>query len=261
MPVVEKPCILVVDDDFGCRRAVLRLLRAADIDCVGAEGLAEAKKIIAERKIAAVVSELRLPDGLAVEVLEMLRERDPYIGRIVLTGNVDFQAVQEVVNRAAPHGFFTKPWDNESLSRGVLGVLERCRLERENAEMASYLRDQNVALEALVRSRTAALEKAKRELQSLFDAFEFPLALVGKDFLVLRANSAWASACGLDVREVPGKTCYQALLRLPAPCPLCPMPLISDKRAQGEAGPWVVTARVVGLDKPAFLCQYVRKAE
>lgn len=256
------PCVLLVDDDDGCRRAVTRVLAAEGMRVNPLSTLAAAKEALAGSPPAVVIAELRLPDGEGVEALETARRIAPFIGRVMLTGAVDFQAVQDAVNRGAVHAFFTKPWDNESLARGVRGVLDQCRLARENADMAARLADQNLALEALVRERTAALERAKRDLQAVFDAWEDPLALVTPDLRVLRANRAWAGVASLDVREAPGRTCHEALLRQSRPCEGCPVSGALGTGTSVEAAigpaPWRVQACPLDLDRRAVLCRYLR---
>ncbi len=261
LPPADTPRVLVVDDDEGCRRAVSRVLAAEGLRAVPVPSLAAAKEALSRDPLAAVITELRLPDGEGVEALETARRIAPFIGRVMLTGAVDFQAVQDAVNRGAVHAFFTKPWDNESLARGVRGVLEQCRLARENAEMAARLADRNLALEALVHERTAALERAKRDLQTVFDAWEDPLALVTPDLQVLRANRAWAGAASLDVREAPGRTCHVALFRRSRPCEGCPVPeaLRAGASAEAALGPdQRVQVRPLDLDGPVALCWYRR---
>lgn len=258
--------ILLVDDDAGCRRAVARVLSSSGLGILHAASLVEAREVLLRDRVDAVVSEVRFPDGEGVVVFETAREANPFVGRVILTGAVDFRAVQDAVNRASVHAFFTKPWDNESLLRGILGVLDRCRLERENAQMAARLADRNLALEALVRERTAALERAKADLQAIFDAFEEPMALVTQDLRVLRANRAWALSASLDVREVVGRTCHLALFRRPSPCEGCPVTLAwaTGRTIETEIhrGSWRVHAHplplsVSGPEKTLF-CRYSR---
>lgn len=255
------PRVLLVDDDEGCRRAVSRLLAVEGLRAVPVSTLAAAKEALSGSPPAVVIAELRLPDGEGVEALETARRIAPFIGRVMLTGAVDFQAVQDAVNRGAVHAFFTKPWDNESLARGVRGVLEQCRLASENAEMAARLANRNLALEALVRERTVALERAKRDLQTVFDAWEDPLALVTPDLRVLRANRAWAGVASLDVREAPGQTCHVALFRRSSPCDGCPVSEALGTGSFVEAAisptPWRVQARPLDLDRPLVFCRYV----
>jgi len=259
---MQEPCaILVVDDDEGCRRAVARLLATAGYRVTAVGSVAAALDAIDHATLDAVLTELRLPDGDGVGVLDRVRQAKPFAARVMLTGVVDFLAVQDAVNRGAVHAFFTKPWDNESLLQGVRGALEQVRLARENAEMSARLADQNRVLEALVVERTHALERAKQELQAVFDVEADPLALVTGEYAVVRANRAWAREAGLDVREVPGRTCHEALFRESHPCEGCPVP---SARRSGSAAVAVVQRRFRVQARPVevrdrlglVLCRY-----
>ncbi len=78
------------------------------------------------------------------------------------------------------------------------------------------------------------LERAKQEWEQTFDAMVDPLAIVEQDGTVVRANRAWAHAAGIDVRTVPGRRCYEALLGVSKPCSCCPARDLSSTLPQGR---------------------------
>lgn len=250
--------VIIADDDEGCRRALYRLFQSAHFKPFLASTLKEALALLDEVSPVAVVSELRFPDGEGVTLLEAALSKDQYIGRIVLTGVLDYLAVQEVVNRASVHLFFTKPWDNSTLLQGVESVIERCRLALENAQLTSHLKRYAAQLEEMVRERTAQLEDIKGELQAIFDAFTEPQALVTKDLTVKRANRAWASFAGLDVREVPNRICYRTLFGRLSPCPQCPVVLSTGGEAILDFASMKVEVTEVPTKATLFLCRYLK---
>jgi len=247
--VPEGSKVLVVDDDEGCRRAVGRLLRRSGLSPVLAAGLAEAAL---SSDVACIVTEFRLPDGLGPDLLARAMAEDPDIGRVILTGVVDPSVLEEAVNRGHVHAFFGKPWEDHALVQGVLGVIERSMLSRENRRLLQRLEEQNQKLATLVEERTAQLQKIKQELQAIFDALGEPTAMIGPGFKVLRANRAYADWAGLKVRQVPGRVCHEALFGLAAPCPACPLP-----GPTGRAGPnSAVEVEAVQMGEGTFLCRY-----
>lgn len=261
------PVVLVVDDDPGCLRAVRRSLEYAGMGTVAAADLAQAREALEKHDPACVIIEFRLPDGQGVEFLTRARESVEHLGRVMLTGVVDFLAVQEAVNQGSVHAFFTKPWDNNGLIQGVRGVIEQCRLARENSEMMRQLSDHNRALEATVQERTRQLEQAKTELEAVFDSWDEPMAIVDQRFTVLRANAAYSRQAGLSVREVPGRLCHEALFHRDSPCSGCPLgsegtdgnPM--DGRIEGEGHGWRIMTRPMGITRrpgQAMLCRYER---
>lgn len=259
--------VLVVDDDPGCRRAVRRALEFSGLQTVAAASLEEARIALEDRNPACVVTEFRLPDGQGVEFLTQARASLEHLGRVMLTGVVDFLAVQEAVNQGSVHAFFTKPWDNSALVQGVKSVIEQCRLSSENADMMRQLSDHNLALEAVVLERTGQLEQAKRELEAIFDSWDDPVSIVSDQFEVLRANRAYSRQSGLTVRQVPGNICHQILFDRRSPCEDCPVRGISNNndefqgRIQQQDGQWLVTARSLELGGPGpgVLCRYERE--
>ena len=253
--------MLLVDEDEGCLRAAARLLERAGLATATARTLAEARHAIASALPACIVTEFRLPDGSAIDILVDLRARDPGIGRVVLSGSADPAVFEDAVNRGGAHAVFSKPWDGPALVQGIRGVLTQCSLEREREALLRELGEKNRHLEDMVAERTRQLEHAKRELEAVFDAWEHPVAIVGPGCTVARANTAWARESDDDVRHAPGKRCHSALLRLTAPCPGCPVPAGSGAAefdiAAGDAR-WQASVQpfMAGRAEGAFLCRY-----
>lgn len=265
-PARPAPLVLVVDDDAGCVRAVRRTLAHAGLATESAGTLAEASAALVALRPDCIVTEFRLPDGPALDLLTLARATLPHAGRVVLTGTVDYRVLEEVVNHGGIHAFFAKPWDALELTGGIRGVLARCRLERERDELVVLLSDSNRSLAGRLVDRTRMLVRAKHELETVFDALEGPVAIVGPGHEVLRANSAWARAAGLDVRQVAGGRCHAGLFGRDAPCDDCPVPaaLRSGKAAAGRAGDgtWTATARPISILRAdaAVLCRYAQAA-
>ena len=262
----NRPRILVVDDDEGCARSVRRSLERADFSVETAARLSDARAALAAGPFACVLTEFHLPDGPVVDLLCEVRATSPDVGRIVLTASADYVALQDTVNRAGVHAFFAKPWDAAQLLQGIRGTLEQCRLGRENRTLLALLARHNSELAEQVAERTGQLERAKRELESVFDAWEQPLALVDSAHQVLRANLPYGRRAGLGVRDVPGRACHQVRFDRPVPCPDCPMAAARTTRHAASATVatnTVVEARPLAVDRDGTvcLCRYVRSGE
>ncbi len=68
-----------------------------------------------------------------------------------------------------------------------------------------------------------AVEKAKYLWESTFDAIVNPVMIIDKNYQIQRANLAFANAMHDDVRNLPGKTCYQKFAGRDDPCVGCPL--------------------------------------
>lgn len=67
------------------------------------------------------------------------------------------------------------------------------------------------------------IERGKLMWEATFDVIADPVVVVNDRFEVVRANRAFASACGRDVRDVIQKKCYEIFAGCTEPCSACPL--------------------------------------
>jgi thioredoxin reductase (NADPH) len=116
---VNKPAMLVVDDDPQVLAAVRRDLRSRyreHYTVIGASSGHEAMAAIRELKgrgdaLAMVISDQRMPGMLGNEVLAAIREVYPVARRVLLTAYSDITAAVNAINEAHVDHYLTKPWD------------------------------------------------------------------------------------------------------------------------------------------------------
>jgi CheY-like chemotaxis protein len=116
---VNKPVLLVVDDDPQVLAAVRRDLRARYRDHYavlsagsGEEALATARELKSRGDaLAMVVSDQRMPGMLGTEVLTRSREVYPLARRVLLTAYSDIDAAIRAINEAHLDHYLSKPWD------------------------------------------------------------------------------------------------------------------------------------------------------
>jgi DNA-binding response OmpR family regulator len=63
MGVAERPLVLVIDDDSALRQVCLEMLNARGYRTLGAASVGEGLRTFGERNPAAVLLDLKLPDG------------------------------------------------------------------------------------------------------------------------------------------------------------------------------------------------------
>jgi CheY-like chemotaxis protein len=106
-----RPVVLVMDDEPSIRQAAHRFLHNSGYECVEAENVDAALKLLRETTVVAAMLDMRLPDGrTGIDVLMNLRSRPEFgdIPVLIVTGSVLSEA--EVASIAKQKGFvFFKP--------------------------------------------------------------------------------------------------------------------------------------------------------
>jgi DNA-binding NtrC family response regulator len=135
--------VLVVDDERGVREGLARALKAASFDVVTAEGLAEARVILAPADrsgapIDCVLLDVRLKDGDGLVFLREIQERlSPNCPVIMATAYGDSERTIEAMKLGA-FDYVTKPFDLDALLATVQRAARQRSLERgEHAVVAT----------------------------------------------------------------------------------------------------------------------------
>ncbi|MEL7464448.1 MAG: sigma-54 dependent transcriptional regulator [Pseudomonadota bacterium] len=140
--------VLIVDDEAAVRAALAQTLDLADIPVEEASSVAAAKKALrrdrpADRAapVGVVVSDMRMPGEDGFALCDHLREVDPDLPLIFLTGHGDVPMAVRAMGAGA-YDFLEKPAAPALLVECVKRALERRRLVLENRA----LRDRVAAL-------------------------------------------------------------------------------------------------------------------
>ena len=123
--------ILLVEDKDSLRRMLRLALEAAGYAVDEARDAGQAQQVLAERRPALVLTDLRLPVGDGFAVLRSAKDTDPDMPVVVMTA---FGGIEDAV-RAMREGaldFLAKPVDPEHLLLLVGRALEQRRLVTEN---------------------------------------------------------------------------------------------------------------------------------
>lgn len=113
--------LLVVDDHEPTLAVLMRLLTRAGHEVTPASSVASALAAAENRNLDAVISDLGLPDGTGLELIAKLREREPGLRSIALSG----YGTEEDLLRSREAGFTThliKPVDFEQLRQALRDV-------------------------------------------------------------------------------------------------------------------------------------------
>jgi len=78
------------------------------------------------------------------------------------------------------------------------------------------------------------ISRGKYQWESTFDAIASPVMIVTGDYIIERANYAFADHCGLDITEISGRVCYEIFADRDEPCEGCPLQYTLEANRQGS---------------------------
>jgi len=123
------PKILIVDDEPGIRFGIRDFLESQGLEVEEADSLAAAEKTVREARPDAVVLDHVLPDGTALDLLPRLKETEPSLPVVVLTGHATIDLAVRAVKEGADQ-FLAKPVELPALLVMLQRLLETQREKR-----------------------------------------------------------------------------------------------------------------------------------
>ncbi len=134
------PDVLVVDDEPGLREVLSVTLRRVGARVTTAAGVRQARAAINEREqpFALILSDLVMPDGSGMEVLQVARERSELTQVIMITA---FSTVENALEamRLGAYDFVTKPFSPAEIAELCKKALEKSVIVAENRELRAHL--------------------------------------------------------------------------------------------------------------------------
>jgi two-component system nitrogen regulation response regulator NtrX len=115
---------LIIDDDEAVRRTCVEMLRARGHQTLSAATVGEGLRLFGERRPAAVLLDLKLPDGTGIDVLRELQRQSPGTPVVVISG---FGSVTEAVEamRMGATDYIEKPISRDRLFQLMDRILQR----------------------------------------------------------------------------------------------------------------------------------------
>ncbi|OHD21148.1 MAG: hypothetical protein A2064_11650 [Spirochaetes bacterium GWB1_66_5] len=144
-----------------------------------------------------------LPGFSGQEALRLIRERDPDIPLIVISGTIGEEQAVECMKAGA----------HDHLMKGNLLRLGPA-LERELGE---------AALRRERRSSELAMRESAREWRTTFDGVSSPVAVLDRENRLVRCNLALQRLLGLDFQSILGRSCAEVIEGLDCDSPDCPL--------------------------------------
>jgi signal transduction histidine kinase len=159
----DQPQVLVIDDEIGPRESLRMLLKTTyqvhTADCVEA-GL----KLLKEKQPDTIVMDIRMPGMTGIEGLRKIREIDPHLSVIMLTGFGALDTAKEAL-RLGANDYISKPFDAHEMQEIIGRNVERTRVHRTSEHTAAEIKELNNRLlqQLAQKERLAALGQASAE--------------------------------------------------------------------------------------------------
>ena len=159
----DLPQVLVIDDEMGPRES-LRMLLKPSYQVHTADSVEKGLQLLSDKKPDAIVMDIRMPGMTGIEGLRRIRQIDPHLSVIMLTGFGALETAKEAL-RLGANDYISKPFDAREM-RDVIGRnVERTRLHRTTENAAGEIKELNNRLlqELAQKERLASLGQASAE--------------------------------------------------------------------------------------------------
>jgi EAL domain-containing protein (putative c-di-GMP-specific phosphodiesterase class I) len=125
--------VLIVDDEVALVRAHARLLARGDFQITCATSGQEAAAALATNRFDAILSDIHMPSMTGMQLLCVVRERDPDVQVVLITGRPEVRTAAAAVEFGA-FQYLMKPVDGEQLRKVMSLAVDACRAARLKRE-------------------------------------------------------------------------------------------------------------------------------
>ncbi|MHC4061541.1 MAG: sigma-54-dependent transcriptional regulator, partial [Planctomycetota bacterium] len=140
--------ILVIDDDKIILDSLCEFLSLEGFQTTGAETLKGAVAELQKQAYCLVITDVNLPDGDGLDLLDILRRDYPQTVAIVITGYGTIESAVKAIKRGA-YDYLTKPIIDDDLRLAVERAVKQQSLMSENEALRLQL-EQKYSLENII---------------------------------------------------------------------------------------------------------------
>ncbi|MGM0500908.1 MAG: response regulator [Bacillota bacterium] len=203
----ENKQVLIVDDEKNIRLTLEKCLMA-DYDVVTAVNGEDALNKFEENDFAVVLLDLKLPGLGGLEILEKIKEQDPEVKVIIITGYGSVETAVETMKLGAID-YLRKPFTPDEIKEIVKEVIERESSTVDKDELASYEDYLRYAKDLITKQKFEEAKKSLKEAVSLDtskpEAFNLLGVILEMQEEVLEAQKKYRAALALDPTYKPAQ--------------------------------------------------------
>ena len=145
--MIEKN-ILVIDDDRIILDSLCEFLSLEGFQTNGAESIKGALAELEKQSYSLVITDVNLPDGDGLELLETIKQEHPQTVVIVITGYGTIESAVKAIKQGA-YDYLTKPISDDALRMAVERAIKQQTLISENESLRLQL-EQKYSLENII---------------------------------------------------------------------------------------------------------------
>lgn len=156
--------VLVIDDERGPRES-LRMVLKYDYEIFLADRVAGGVELLREKEPDLVIMDIRMPEKSGIEGLQEIREINPFVSIVMLTGYGDLETAQQAI-RFGANDYLQKPFDAHEIQTVVKKYVNRSRLfsRKKQAQEELQKMTQSLSREVGKTNKLTSLGAASSEL-------------------------------------------------------------------------------------------------
>jgi two-component system C4-dicarboxylate transport response regulator DctD len=220
---MKPPVVLLVDDEEELRRSTAQALDLAGFQVQDFSAAERALDFVTQGFNGAVVTDIRMPSMDGMTLMRHVRDLDPDIPVILVTGHGDVQLAVRAMREGA-YDFIEKPFDAQHLADMVARALDRRALVLENRQLKAVAGKRD-DLEARMPGRTQIMV----ELRYLIRA----AAATEADMLIIGDTGTGKEVAARAVHDLSGRATRPFVA---IDCAALPAALIESELFGHEAG-------------------------
>lgn len=184
--------VLVVDDEQLILKIISDILAKEGYEVLVANNCEKAADLLKTTSFDVVLSDIKMPLKSGIDLLEEIKNKDPNIPVILMTGFASLETAVEAVQNGA-FDYLIKPLDYGKLKSVIEHAADRYKLYRENTRLMRDLKELNTNLEIKVRERN-------RELENTLNSTIESIITTDRDLAIVSSNPKTAEIFGKECR-------------------------------------------------------------
>jgi two-component system response regulator PilR (NtrC family) len=155
---MSKPYVLIIDDEPDIRELLEITLNRMSIETYCAENVGKAKDLLTQKHIDLCLTDMRLPDGSGLEIVDYIQAMPKPIPVAVITAHGSIDMAILAMKKGA-FDFISKPVDLAALRQIISGAL---KLAEQSSERDRRTRHQLLGESSAMREIRAKIDKLAR---------------------------------------------------------------------------------------------------